>query len=199
MNVHKPRFPSLPPTFLLGGFLLLVPLATVFGNEILLNGGFEDGRLKPWEVRLDGGDRTALPEARVEESAAHEGKFGLRVVPPQGKESLCVVWQGMKSLDPEQLAKGLRVRASARLAKAAPVGTRKTYQFGVTFNCTYEDGTARWDSRNALGWFDPTKDGWQQVEFIWIPEKPLRSAQIRLCFLSSLGEVCFDDVSLEPQ
>ncbi len=61
-------------------------------------------------------------------------------------------------------------------------------------DCWYDDNTNLWGQR---GDFTAGTHGWEYVEYVFVPEKPIKKIQFFILFRGCKGKAWFDDVALE--
>jgi hypothetical protein len=61
-------------------------------------------------------------------------------------------------------------------------------------DCWYDDGTNLWGQRRS---FTSGTHDWERIEYIFVPEKPIKKIQFFILFRYCVGKAWFDDVGLE--
>ena len=133
---------------------------------------------------------TALSPRRATEDSegAHSGKLCLRI--SGGKNGGLLAREALLN---QKERKPIVLKYMARMEKPIPDAKRQ-YTFGLTLkHVTYVDGKPQWQSFNSQLAIDPEKDGWQTLNHIWTPPKPVKSIYF---FLGSREDatVFIDDI-----
>ncbi|MDO4575113.1 MAG: DUF4091 domain-containing protein [Planctomycetia bacterium] len=165
--------------------ILLPGTVSVSAENFLKDGGLETfGQPdSPWQKYAAGAEAV---------SDAHSGTRAVRV------ENREVSTRGIRQkivFDPP-FSQPLRVRGWVKLDPSAPVCSegKPREDFNIYIDALYDDGTPLWAVKAE---FPRQGEGWQQVETLLIPAKPIREMDLFVLFRDVRGAATFDDFVVE--